>query len=148
MKLSRFFTISAFILLSVNSREIFAYGRGYWGVWGRPPGFSLYFGFPHGYPPYYPPYYYNSPPVYQAPPPPPVYIQPPGRNPAYGARYWSYCSSSGSYYPQATVCPEGWQTVRPCPDGQMPGYWYYCDEPAGYYPYVGQCSRPWRQIIP
>jgi hypothetical protein len=143
MKLGRFFSISAFILLSVNSGEGFAHGRGYWSV-GRPPGFSLYFGFPYGYPPYYRPYLY--PPHYSYSPP--VYIQPPRSSPAYGDQYWSYCPSSGSYYPQATVCPEGWLTVRPYPDGQVPGYWYYCDEPAGYYPYVGQCSRPWRQIVP
>jgi hypothetical protein len=152
VKLSRFFTIGAFILLAVNSREGFAHGRGYWRV-APPPGFSLYFGFPYGYPRYYrpypyPPYYPYYPPAYPVPAPPPVYIEPHRRNPAYGSRYWFYCSSSGSYYPRVTACPEGWQTIRPYPDGRVPGYWYYCDEPAGYYPYIRQCYRPWRQVMP
>jgi len=149
MNPSRYITATVLLFLSVNSMEVLAHGRGYWGGWGRP-GFSFYFGLPYVYPPYYrpyiyPPYYY--PPAYQVPSPPPVYIEP-RRNPAYGSQNWSYCPSSDTYYPNVSECPEGWQAVRPYPDGQAPGYWYYCDEPAGYYPYVRQCYRPWRLTTP
>ncbi|WP_374087736.1 hypothetical protein [Methylomicrobium lacus] len=148
MKLGRYTTAGVLLLLAACSIDALAHGGVYWG-WGHP-GFSFYFGVPFLYPPYYyrpypyQPYYY--PPAYQLPVPP-AYIEP-RRNPAYGAQNWSYCPSADGYYPNVTDCPEGWQSVRPYPDGQAPGYWYYCDEPAGYYPYVGQCARPWRQINP
>ncbi|MGJ0485552.1 MAG: hypothetical protein ACR65R_13640 [Methylomicrobium sp.] len=100
MKLSRYFTASILILLSMDSMEVLAQGGGYWGGWGRP-GFSFYFGLPYPYLPYYrpyiyPPYYY--PPLYPVPAPPPAYIEP-RRNPAYGTRNWAYCASSDRYYP-------------------------------------------------
>jgi len=153
MKFSRLMTVSVLVLWSASSLDADAHGgiRFYGGGWQHP-GFSFYFGLPYLYPPYYyrpyvyQPYYY--PPAYQVPSPPPASIEPPGRNPAYGAQNWSYCPSADSYYPTVTECPEGWQSVSPYPDGMEPGYWYYCDDPAGYYPYVGQCYRPWRRLNP
>ncbi len=49
---------------------------------------------------------YQPAPVYVAPPPPPVRIQPAPGN-------WYYCGSAGEYYPYVQYCPEGWQQVMP-----------------------------------
>lgn len=49
---------------------------------------------------------YQPAPVYVAPPPPPMRIQPAAGN-------WYYCGSAGEYYPYVQYCPEGWQQVMP-----------------------------------
>ena len=90
----------------VRSRLIFSMGM----------GTGLYPGYWYG-----PPYYYGPPwlgaPVYSSPSiiiqqSPPVYIEKPQ---APEAGYWYYCSSSKSYYPYVSDCPEPWQRVSPVP---------------------------------
>lgn len=63
---------------------------------------------------YYPPlaYGYDYAPAYAVSTSPQAYVeQSPG--PAEQPSYWYYCSSSKSYYPYVTECPEGWQQVAP-----------------------------------
>ncbi|MGR8952312.1 MAG: hypothetical protein ACU83V_07845 [Gammaproteobacteria bacterium] len=150
MKRSASFTITLFFILSAFSADSPAHGgiRFYGGGWYQP-GISFYWGLPYGYPSYYSGFYYPPyyPPVYRAPSTPPVYIEP-GTRPQVNPQEWAYCPSADSYYPHVTVCPEGWQTIRPYPEGGSRGYWFYCDDPPGYYPYIRQCYRPWRQIRP
>lgn len=59
----------------------------------------------------------QSRPRYAAPAYPPQPVYPPSYSaPAPAAPgTWYYCQSSGMYYPDTRVCPEGWQAVPAAP---------------------------------
>jgi len=81
------------------------HGHGHGRNWGVPAAVLAITGLAIGaaaYQAYQPrPAYVYSEPVRQIQAPPPE----PGN--------WYFCNSSGSYYPYARYCPEGWQAVGP-----------------------------------
>jgi hypothetical protein len=82
-------------------------GHGHFGGFRGGPHVGVFVGAPLFLPGYYypPPYYY--PPYYSSP----EYIEqgsPQGN-------WWYYCAAAGSYYPNVTQCPSGWQRVAPHP---------------------------------
>ena len=107
------------------------HGHGYWGgyyggywpyyaAWGWP----LYWGAAWGYPYYdyaYP--YYQEPLVYREPypvypqgaiaPPPTTQVPQGSGGPSRAPLYQNYCESARAYFPQVTVCPEGWRLAAP-----------------------------------
>jgi hypothetical protein len=86
---------------------------GWWWVVGGAVETALWYSYAapvYPYPdPYVPPQMIEAP---MPPAPAPQAVQP--TPPA----LWYFCRSSGKYYPYASACPEGWQTVPAAPGGQ------------------------------
>jgi hypothetical protein len=101
--------IAAAGVAAAAAAPVQAHGRGGWGWgWGWSSGW-------YGWPGYYGAGWYGYPYAYGYGYPSVVVIQQPAPAAASAMRPsgvpWRYCPDSGLFYPHATACASGWQTV-------------------------------------
>jgi hypothetical protein len=69
-------------------------------------------------------WYFYPWPVYPYPDPytPPVIVTQPSAQPVAPppAQFWYFCTSSNSYYPYVSSCPDGWKAVPATPPAASP----------------------------